>query len=166
MSENSSDRTWVTPAESAETMSGNRSVIPPGWMPVPCSVEPPASQAATRAPGGRRVRVDPADRRDDVLARPEQRDDLVLVGHQRRVDDAVGVAVEDLLLAGGREHADRLAADDLADVLAVLVRAVHPGADELELGVREHVLDGGLADPAGGPLGDSDRSCTEPRSRF
>ena len=50
MSENSSDRTWVTPADSAETMSGNRSVIPPGWMPVPCSVEPPASQAATRAP--------------------------------------------------------------------------------------------------------------------
>ena len=37
-------------ADSAETISGNRSVMPPGWMPVPCSVELPASHAASRSP--------------------------------------------------------------------------------------------------------------------
>ena len=47
MSLNSSDRTWVTPALSAETMSGKRSVMPPGWMPVPCRVEPPSAHAAS-----------------------------------------------------------------------------------------------------------------------
>ena len=46
---NSSARTWVIPALSAETMSGKRSVMPPGWMPVPCSVEPPSRQAASSA---------------------------------------------------------------------------------------------------------------------
>ena len=40
MSENSSARTWVIDPESAEIISGNRSVMPPGWMPVPCSVTP------------------------------------------------------------------------------------------------------------------------------
>ena len=30
-------------------MSGKRSVIPPGWMPVPWSVLPPAAQAASMA---------------------------------------------------------------------------------------------------------------------
>ena len=49
MSENSSARTWVTRALTAETISGNRSVIPPGWMPVPCSVDPPSAQAASIA---------------------------------------------------------------------------------------------------------------------
>ena len=40
MSENSSARTWVTEPDRAEIMSGNRSVIPPGLMPVPCRVTP------------------------------------------------------------------------------------------------------------------------------
>ena len=40
MSENSSARIRVIEPESAETISGNRSVMPPGWMPVPCSVTP------------------------------------------------------------------------------------------------------------------------------
>ena len=39
MSENSSARTWVIEPDSAESISGNRSVMPPGWMPVPCSVD-------------------------------------------------------------------------------------------------------------------------------
>ena len=50
MSENSSARTWVTRALTAEIISGNRSVIPPGWMPVPCSVDPPSRQASSSAP--------------------------------------------------------------------------------------------------------------------
>ncbi len=40
MSENSSARTWVTEPDNAEIISGNRSVMPPGWMPVPCRVTP------------------------------------------------------------------------------------------------------------------------------
>ena len=49
MSENSSERTWVTDAVRAETISGNRSVIPPGWIPVPCSVDRPSAHAASIA---------------------------------------------------------------------------------------------------------------------
>lgn len=49
MSENSSARTCVTRPESADTMSGKRSVMPPGWMPVPWSVVRPAWHAASSA---------------------------------------------------------------------------------------------------------------------
>ena len=47
MSENSSARTWRMLRESAEIISGKRSVMPPGWMPVPCSVTPPRRHAAS-----------------------------------------------------------------------------------------------------------------------
>src|SRR6202044_584300 len=49
MSENSSARTWVTAEDSDEIISGNRSVMPPGWMPDPCSVTPPATAASATA---------------------------------------------------------------------------------------------------------------------
>src|ERR1700683_1094582 len=49
MSENSSARTWVTAEDSDEIISGNRSVMPPGWMPDPCSVTPPATAASAIA---------------------------------------------------------------------------------------------------------------------
>jgi hypothetical protein len=49
MSENSSARTCVMARESAENTSGKRSVMPPGWMPVPCSVVPPLRQAPSSA---------------------------------------------------------------------------------------------------------------------
>jgi hypothetical protein len=44
MSENSSALTRVTEPASADSMSGNRSVIPPGWMPgaVKCRSPAPA----------------------------------------------------------------------------------------------------------------------------
>ena len=45
MSENSSARTWVTADDSDDTISGNRSVMPPGWMPDPCSVTPACTAA-------------------------------------------------------------------------------------------------------------------------
>ena len=49
MSLNSSDRTCVTLALSAETISGNRSVMPPGWIPVPCRVLSPSAHASRMA---------------------------------------------------------------------------------------------------------------------
>src|SRR3984893_2109496 len=49
MSENSSARTWVTAEDSDEIISGNRSVMPPGWIPDPCSVTPPSSAASAIA---------------------------------------------------------------------------------------------------------------------
>ena len=48
-SENSSARTWVIADDSDDTISGKRSVMPPGWMPDPCSVAPPARQASSMA---------------------------------------------------------------------------------------------------------------------
>ena len=36
--------------ESAESSSGNRSVMPPGLMPVPCRLTPPDRQAASTVP--------------------------------------------------------------------------------------------------------------------
>ena len=55
----------------------------------------------------------------------------------RRVHDRVGVERADLVEAVRRRHADRADAADLADVAADLVVAVHPAADELELGMGE-----------------------------
>lgn len=72
-SENSSARTWVITADdSDDTISGKRSVMPPGWMPDPCSVALSARQGLRwPAPLVLPVGIDPADRGDDVLARPE-----------------------------------------------------------------------------------------------
>ena len=55
MSENSSARTLVIEPTIAEIISGKRSVMPPGWMPVPCSVTPAARHTAStrsRSPAG------------------------------------------------------------------------------------------------------------------
>jgi hypothetical protein len=49
MSENSSALTWRMRLDSANSMSGKRSVMPPGWMPVPCSVARPCWHAASIA---------------------------------------------------------------------------------------------------------------------
>jgi hypothetical protein len=47
MSDHSSARTCVIARESDEIASGKRSVMPPGWIPVPCSVALPLRQAAS-----------------------------------------------------------------------------------------------------------------------
>jgi hypothetical protein len=47
MSENSSARTLVIDPAMAEIISGKRSVMPPGWMPVPCRVTPAALHTAS-----------------------------------------------------------------------------------------------------------------------
>jgi hypothetical protein len=41
MSENSSALTSVTEPPNADSISANRSVIPPGWIPVPLISAPP-----------------------------------------------------------------------------------------------------------------------------
>ena len=98
------------------------------------------------------TRIEPADRADHVLAGSQQRGNLLDVGQQRRVDDGVGVGVEDLLDAVGGPHPDRPAADDVADVAAGLVRRAHPAADQFEVGVLEHRPDRRHSDRTGGPL--------------
>ena len=101
--------------------------------------------------------IEPADGRDDVLARRQQRGDLAAVRHHGCVDDGIGLQREDLVHVVRRDHPDGLATEDLADVLAVLVRRVHPAADQLELRVQEDGLDRRAADATGGPLDDADR---------
>src|ERR1700722_18200365 len=49
MSENSSARTCVTADESDDSISGNRSVMPPGWMPDPCRGTPLSTAAFATA---------------------------------------------------------------------------------------------------------------------
>ena len=97
-------------------------------------------------------REDVADRRHDVLARPQQREDLTLVGQHGRIHDRVGVDRADLVDAVRRDHAERADPRDLARVEADLGVAVHPAPDELEIGVAEDALDRFLADEAGCPL--------------
>ena len=76
----------------AESISGNRSVMPPGLMPVPCKVAfPRRARILDLRDLGRLRRVDPADRRHDVLARLEQADHRRRARKHRRVDDAVGL---------------------------------------------------------------------------
>ena len=149
-------------ADSAEIISGNRSVMPPGWMPVPCSVTPAARHTASNARPLVVGRVEPAERGHDVLARLEDAGDDRRVGEQRAVDHAVGVDGEQRLDVGGGGDADRVAADQRADVDAVLVGRVHPAPDQLEVGVIEHALDGGPAHPARRPLDHSKRGHIAP----
>ena len=108
--------------------------------------------------------VEPADRGHHVLAGPQQRGHLVGVGHQRRIDDRVGVQGDDLVDTVGRGEAEWLGADDLADVLARLVLRMHPAADELEVRVLQHTLDRGDPDASGGPLHDPKAHVFPPRS--
>ena len=157
MSENSSARTWVTRALTAETISGNRSVMPPGWMPVPCSVDAALAAGGLERLDLRRVGVDPAERRHHVLARAQERGDLVVVRHQRAVDDAVGVEGEDLLGAGRSRRrrpgsVPRISPTSLPSLSAECTQ--HPTSSRS--GWLEHPLDRRPAHAAGRPLHDPD----------
>ena len=98
------------------------------------------------------LRVDPAERRHDVDAGPQDPDQDLRIRHQRAVDHAVGTEREQRVDVAGRADADRRAADEGPDILAFLRFAVDPTADELELRMVEHALDRGAAHAAGRPL--------------
>ncbi|BBW99902.1 hypothetical protein MMOR_08390 [Mycolicibacterium moriokaense] len=91
--------------------------------------------------------------RDNVFAALQQSAYVVERRGAGRVDDAVGVKVQDLADVGGRGDADRLTVDERADVDAVLGLGVHECADELEIVVVvENGGDDLAADRAGTPL--------------
>src|ERR1700739_3928213 len=101
------------------------------------------------------VWVHPADRRDHILAGPQNRHDLFIIGDQRAVHDTVGVEVQDRVDAGGGGDTERGNSDDLTYVYAILGLAVYPASGQLELRGTQHALDGGLADTTGCPLDDT-----------
>ena len=86
---------------------------------------------------------------------------LHVVGHRRRVllrtlrrvHDAVDAGAEDGVDVVGRGEADRVDAGELARVAPFLLGAVHPHADQLEVGPTLDGADGDRADAAGGPHG-------------
>ncbi len=102
-----------------------------------------------------RVRVYPADRGDNVLAGPQDGDDLFVIGHQRAVHDAVGIQGKQLIEAGGGGDAKCTGSDDVTDVETILVGAVYPASGQLELRVIHHARDCGFADASGRPLDDT-----------
>jgi len=83
--------------------------------------------------GRQRLGIEQEGGRDDVLARLEQRADLVQVRVAWHVEDTVGVRVADRLQVARRRHADRVASGQHAEILAVLLGAVHPAADQVEV---------------------------------
>ncbi len=141
--------------ESAETMSGKRSVMPAGVD--AGAVQRHAGGAADGVEPGALVggRVEPAQRRHHVLARLQEPGHDVDVGEDRAVDDAVGVERQERLDVAGGGDPDRSPSDERADVDAVLVGRVHPAARDLEIRVVQDPLDGGPADVAGRPLHDA-----------
>ena len=102
--------------------------------------------------GLRPVGILPADRGRHALARTEDAGHDIGLGEQRRVHDAVGVDRQHGVDVVRRGHADRVAPDQLADVLARLRVGVHPAPDELEVGMVEDALDRRSTDAAGRPL--------------
>ena len=97
-------------------------------------------------------RVEPAERGDHVLARLEDGGHHRRVGEDRAVEDAVGLGGQQGVDVAGGGHAQVLAAQERAEVDALLGRAVDPGPGQLELGMRQDPLHGGTAHAAGGPL--------------
>ena len=71
--------------------------------------------------------------RDNVLAAREDLADLVDAGVAWGVENAIGIECEDFVDVGGGGDADGGAVNEGGDVGAVLVRRVHPGADDREV---------------------------------
>ena len=76
------------------------------------SVQSDADLGRARQPVVAGHRVEPADGRHHVLARPQQRFDLVRVGQERRVEHAVRVESEDCVPVVGCRDPDRLSTED------------------------------------------------------
>ena len=78
--------------------------------------------------------------RDDVDARLEDADELVDRRPHRVVDDAVGLQREQRVDVVGGGDADRVDADELADVDADLVGGPRVATDQLEVGLATIAL--------------------------
>jgi hypothetical protein len=76
------------------------------------------------------VGIYPTNRCYDVLPRPQNGFDLVVVGNQRRVHHAVRVQRQHFVFVRAGHDTQRLPSQNLTDVAAVLVGAVHPTADK------------------------------------
>ena len=105
--------------------------------------------------GGDAARMEHERGRGHVLARGQQRTDVVDTGGARRVEHAVGVEAEDLVDVGGGPDTDRVATHERAEIGAVLVGRVDAGADQGQVGPvvedRRHHLGSDSACP---PLDD------------
>ena len=91
------------------------------------------------------------------------RADVVDSGGAGGVEHAVGVQRQDGVDVGGRRDADRVPADERADVHTVLVVGVHPRADELQVVAvvedrGDHFLPDRACPPLNHPIHASDRS--------
>ena len=133
-------------AEARRATSGRTSLAKPGSMPEVKNDVPPARHAVLELVAHlreERLRVhERHDRaRHDVLARGEDAADVLdrLEGPQvggRGVADAVGVEREERVGVVGRAHAGRGGSPQSSPAsVPGLRRAVHPHADELELGM-------------------------------
>ena len=121
MSENSSARTWVIEPDRAEMTSGNRSVMPPGWMPVPCNVTPAALAMPSALAGQQRggaLQTEPSGRARTTITfrRPPSRDPLTLTvdygqPHARGRAGAGGVVPWDRVWRTGANAATTLTTD-------------------------------------------------------
>ena len=152
MSLNSSARTWVIDCDRADTISGNRSVIPPGWIPVPWTEVPPAVHAASIAdssrPAGKNQLSGVTTLAPDARIRATT-DGSAMIGEY--TTQSAPERQQRLDVVRGR-HPDRVDAAQLADVDADLVGAVHPAPDQFELGVGDDARHRRPSDPAGRPL--------------
>ena len=159
MSENSSARTCVIDADNADSISGNRSVMPPGWMPVPCSVASPSAHAASIVGGRRPVGVEPADRcrrRSCRIAGSGRRPRGRRATARRRRSRRRSRAPRRRRSSRRRRSASRPISSPTS--LPVLGVGVHPAPDQLEVGMAEDAFDRGRADAAGRPLDHTNRS--------
>jgi hypothetical protein len=91
-------------------------------------------------------------RADDVRARLEERDHVVDVELARHVQHAIRWQRVDRRSVGGSRHPDGTFAAQHTGVDAVLRRVVHEHADELELGVADHLAQRATPDVPGRPL--------------
>ncbi len=90
---------------------------------------------------GNAPRVEQERDRSHIFPARQQCADVVEIGERRRVQDAIGVKVQDLVDVGGGGDADGLAPDQSPDVDSVLLVGIHPCAGDFE--VRSMVDDRG-----------------------
>lgn len=109
---------------------------------------------------GLRLALDAADVEeqigaDDVEAAFEQSDSMVEVGHERVVEDGVGVQGDQRVDVGGGEHSGVGSTAQRSGVCACLVLRVGVDTYQFESGIVEDASQAELSHLAGGPLNDT-----------